>query len=86
MMGKANEGDAPYEPEQIAAELKRIAERVRQGPLEPTEQKALITAIEALAKRVSLESTVGPAIARQLVQLAEQLRYAPLKRKNGSAA
>ena len=84
MTGKPDEDE--YGPEQIAAELSRIADRVRQGPFEPADQKVLITEIEALAKRISRHPDAGPAIARHLEQLAGQLRNAPVKRKNGPIA
>ena len=84
MTGKSDEDE--YGPEQIAAELKRIADRVRQGPFQATEQKELIAEIEALAKHVSRDPDAGPAISRHLDHLAEQLRNAPAKRKNGQTA
>jgi hypothetical protein len=86
MTEQADDDEGDLAPEQIASELKRIADRVRQGPFDSAEQKQLIAAIETLAKRVSLSSTVGPAIAQHLDELADELRNAPLKRKNGPAA
>ena len=84
MTGTSDENE--YGPEQIAAELKRIADRMRQGPFESAEQKALIAEIEALAKHVSRSPNAGSAISRHLEQLAEQLRNAPTKQKNGQTA
>jgi len=84
MTGKSDEDD--YGPERIATELKRIAERVRHGPFDAAEQKALIAEIEGLAKRISRRPEGGPAMAQHLEQLAEQLRNAPAKRKNGPTA
>lgn len=78
--------DDEYTPEQIASELKRIADLVRQGPVDPPELERLIAQVEKLAKVVLQHRDTDPDVATRLEQLAEQLRTAPTKRKNGHSS
>ena len=85
MTGSADDDD-DYTPEQIASELKRIADLVRQGPVDPSELEQLIAQVEKLARLVLQHQETDPEVAKRLEQLAEQLRNAPTKRKNGHSS
>jgi len=80
MTGKAADDDAN---EEIASELNRIADLVRQGPTDPAELAQLSARVETMAKLILELSDVEPTMAQRLEQLAQQLRNPPL-RKNGS--
>jgi hypothetical protein len=76
--------DEPCPGEEIASELMRIADRVRQGPMDPTELGQVAARVEAIAQLVSERTDANPGIAERLEQLAGKLRNPPV-RKNGSA-
>lgn len=82
MTDKADDDD-DYTSEQIALELKLIADLVRQGPVDPSDLNQLIERVETLAKVILKHPETDPAVAKRLEQLAQQLRNAPTKRKNG---
>ena len=80
MTGKAGDSDTA---EDIASELNRVANLVRQGPTHPAELALLSARVETMATLILAKPDVDPAIAQRLEQLAQQLRNRPLK-KNGS--
>ena len=82
MAGKADD-DAH---EEIASELNRIADVVRQGPLDPAELAQVIGRVETIRKMILRQPETDPAIAERLQQLAAQLRNATVRRKNGPTA
>ena len=76
--------DEDFTPEQIASELQRIAELVRQGPMDPAELEKLTARLDRFAKYFQQSPRMDPALPQRLQDLAAQLRTGPVKSKNGS--
>src|SRR5262249_42495406 len=75
--------DEDFTLEQIASELKRIAELLRHGPIDPAEVEKLTAQLEKFAAYFRRSPGIDPALPQRLQELAAQLRTGPAKR-NGS--
>jgi len=80
MAGKPDD-DVPT-AEEIASELNRIANLLRQGPIDAAELTQVIARVDTILQQPGTD----PAVAERLQRLAAKLRNAPIKRKNGQTA